>query len=784
MINPAQYNRVLSQATDEQLMNMLRRPDKIPSQFIVAEINRRQSMRQASKAQQAGMAEQMATNPQPQMAQLPEAMQSPSQIKPTGLFRGGPSRVPTMTLGERNMNPLNIRPNDQFFGSTGQNQGYATFVAPLAGLRAGSVLLDTYANEYGIDNVDSLIDRFAPAGDNASDSRTNYKSFVADALGVGVNDNIDLTDDATKATVLDAQIKFENNGKNNYSSLIPQAIKLSKDKTNNPFKNNNSGITNASFSSPFASPGVSAANQTSNIMQTIDNLFASGDRASLEKLATDKSVPSTHGTAAQMYARRKLGQLTVQSNNPTKPPPTDDDNTDTSAIAALRSQVRRDMDTNRSRLSTPMGGGTDDMGSADAIYGKMGEPKDKSIFKAIRNQIDVDRSGGIERLADKKTTRPSTPYTGGDDNPEDSFLLGTEAQSSTTPYADLKRDLKKFFGGNVGDMPPVKASIDDYKLNQPRPADTSPEKLFSQTRSKPNKAAITTADRQLLEREVPNDEIANTIVKETNSSGTSAKTSFNKIANNLKASATSNSEISALNYNQIMDLPLIKNMGEANQAIVDEYNKGTADLVEKRKDLMSLLDSQRRTPQNMMFKSLIDFGLELAASPETNFLTAVAKAGQKGISSFDNLATQDKKQLFQKYKMAYDIASDEMGHKMKGRELATKLNSQLLTVADTLSNIGYRSQMGQAAVARATNVKQPNFNTLIAADMKQYEPQLEQAAMDEQARKDLARELGLKPDATMEMIRSKIFNNSTNRVRSGMGGTVYSTDELINTAGM
>ena len=92
--------------------------------------------------------------------------------------------------------------------------------------------------------------------------------------------------------------------------------------------------------------------------------------------------------------------------------------------------------------------------------------------------------------------------------------------------------------------------------------------------------------------------------------------------------------------------------------------------------------------------------------------------------------------------------------------------------------------MGQAAIAKAMNVKQPNLNTLIAADMKQYEPQLEQAAMDEQARKDLARELGLKPDATMEMIRSKIFNNSTNRVRSGMGGTVYGKDDLIKAAGM
>ena len=49
MINPAQYTKVLQGASDEQLMAMLKRPDKIPSQFIVVEINRRQAMRQPRK---------------------------------------------------------------------------------------------------------------------------------------------------------------------------------------------------------------------------------------------------------------------------------------------------------------------------------------------------------------------------------------------------------------------------------------------------------------------------------------------------------------------------------------------------------------------------------------------------------------------------------------------------------------------------------------------------------------------------------------------------------------
>ena len=86
MINPAQFQRVLGQASDEQLMTMLRRPDKIPSQFIVAEINRRQAMRQASKAQQAGLAQQMAQQPPSQMQQMPR--QEP-RMEPRGMREGG-----------------------------------------------------------------------------------------------------------------------------------------------------------------------------------------------------------------------------------------------------------------------------------------------------------------------------------------------------------------------------------------------------------------------------------------------------------------------------------------------------------------------------------------------------------------------------------------------------------------------------------------------------------------------------------------------------------------------
>ena len=50
MINPAQYQQVLQKMPDQALMQLLKRPDKIPSQFVVQEINRRKQMRQGEQA--------------------------------------------------------------------------------------------------------------------------------------------------------------------------------------------------------------------------------------------------------------------------------------------------------------------------------------------------------------------------------------------------------------------------------------------------------------------------------------------------------------------------------------------------------------------------------------------------------------------------------------------------------------------------------------------------------------------------------------------------------------
>jgi hypothetical protein len=130
------------------------------------------------------------------------------------------------TLGIRNMNPGNIRPGAKFFGESGSESGYATFKTPAHGLRAMARLFQTYKDEYDIDSIDEFVDRYAPSDDNDEKSRQNYKQFLADALNVGVNDEIDLV--ARSEDLIPAVTKFENAGNMPYSDdMVSAAIKSS-----------------------------------------------------------------------------------------------------------------------------------------------------------------------------------------------------------------------------------------------------------------------------------------------------------------------------------------------------------------------------------------------------------------------------------------------------------------------------------------------------------------------------------------------------------------------------
>jgi hypothetical protein len=213
------------------------------------------------------------------------------------------------------------------------------------------------------------------------------------------------------------------------------------------------------------------------------------------------------------------------------------------------------------------------------------------------------------------------------------------------------------------------------------------------------------------------------------------------------------SNLGKTNLNQIGELGFfdtkIKEISDQNKALLDTYNEGTTELIKARKELMAQFDSQKRSPQSMFFDALIQVGLDLAASPEANFGRALAGAAKQGIASYENMTKQQQENTFKKYKMAYDIASDEFDHKLKGQKLAMDLNVSLVGIADTLSQIGYRQKMGNAAginaearLAKANQPPKPNasvYNSVMGQFYKLQEDPL--AALSE------AQRLGLVDDS-------------------------------------
>jgi len=100
-INPAKIHSVLQKATDQQLMQMLKRPDKIPSMFIQQEMSRRRQMRQAasadmSKQQMTGqmLQGQVAQQQQPVQQQRPVMARQGGSTGVMGLSNGGQGGLP------------------------------------------------------------------------------------------------------------------------------------------------------------------------------------------------------------------------------------------------------------------------------------------------------------------------------------------------------------------------------------------------------------------------------------------------------------------------------------------------------------------------------------------------------------------------------------------------------------------------------------------------------------------------------------------------------------------
>jgi hypothetical protein len=134
---------------------------------------------------------------------------------------GGAGVVPpepgevTAPRGIRNNNPGNImRGSGNWQGEVqGNDPRYSSFGTPEAGIRAMGKILINYQDKHGINTVEGVISRWAPATEN---NTAAYVATVAKEMGVKPDAALDLHDQATLGKLTRAIIRVEN-GKQPYT---------------------------------------------------------------------------------------------------------------------------------------------------------------------------------------------------------------------------------------------------------------------------------------------------------------------------------------------------------------------------------------------------------------------------------------------------------------------------------------------------------------------------------------------------------------------------------------
>jgi len=118
--------------------------------------------------------------------------------------------------GLRNNNPGNIEASadNPWEGQTGSDGRFAKFETPEHGIRALGKNLLAYNKRHGLDTVGEMITRWAPPKENDTDS---YIKAICAQLGVGANDQIDVTNPRTLAALC-AGIVAHENGDQPYSA--------------------------------------------------------------------------------------------------------------------------------------------------------------------------------------------------------------------------------------------------------------------------------------------------------------------------------------------------------------------------------------------------------------------------------------------------------------------------------------------------------------------------------------------------------------------------------------
>lgn len=140
------------------------------------------------------------------------------------LLGGGGLAVYNSTRGLRNNNPGNIRHGANWDGMAADqtDDDFITFVSPEYGIRAMAKLLKNYQSLYGLNTIASIINRWAPPGENDTAS---YIRSVAAMMGIAPDTPLTLNVAALQALV-PAIIKHENGLQPYDSGTLARGIAL------------------------------------------------------------------------------------------------------------------------------------------------------------------------------------------------------------------------------------------------------------------------------------------------------------------------------------------------------------------------------------------------------------------------------------------------------------------------------------------------------------------------------------------------------------------------------
>jgi hypothetical protein len=117
--------------------------------------------------------------------------------------------------GIRNNNPGNIRHSNAHWQGMSVDQpdsSFITFNSPESGIRAMAVILLNYQRKHNLNNVQSIINRWAPPSENNTRA---YVNAVAHRCGVRPDQTIDLNNSMILGALVSAVILHEN-GSNPY----------------------------------------------------------------------------------------------------------------------------------------------------------------------------------------------------------------------------------------------------------------------------------------------------------------------------------------------------------------------------------------------------------------------------------------------------------------------------------------------------------------------------------------------------------------------------------------